>query len=140
MLYKQWMQPACTGGDAYIAKEPFFMCCRYSSAAAQKTDWKRAHKLECEPLRSSTKFTAMVPSSIRLAARILWRLHGERVQGHKVNKPESWESFNAIQALENHWERLQDDRRVLFAQMASLTRCSYACAHKKQKVAAPSQD
>lgn len=129
------MQPVFTGGDTCIAAEPFFMRCRYSSAAAQKTDWKRAHRLECEPLRASTKFPAMVPASIRLAARILWRWRSENVPGHTRTTPEFWESFEAIQALENHWERLQADRKVLFAHMSTLTRYSYASTHKRQRPA-----
>jgi len=37
-------------------------------------------------------------------------------------KLQAHNSFAAIEALEHHWEQLDDERKKMFAQMAVLTR------------------
>ena len=36
-----------------------------------------------------------------------------------------------VEALQHHWEALDDDRKTLFAQMAVLTRCAGDIGHRR---------
>ena len=120
---------------------------RYSSAEAQRRDWRGGsgavgtvglHSRECAALRafaetsSSGSSHKVPPASIRLAARILWKqaalLQGKEEKGGKEKGEKSpsalswWSSPGAVSTLRHHFRALPDGRKVETAAAAAAAR------------------
>ncbi|KAK9803460.1 hypothetical protein WJX73_004414 [Symbiochloris irregularis] len=90
---------------------------RYSGKTAQRSDWKAGHKQECEALiRCRPK---VPPATVRLAARVFWTKQRQRQSGQSTQPSDS---FDDVTALLSHWDKLDDQRKVRYAQMAVITR------------------
>lgn len=113
---------------------------RYSSRAAQRTDWRRGHKRECAALRSCP-FDS-VPSAIRLVSRLIWaRLDAARAAaGPRAGSPDGfeagsdaradddaradfWQSPGVLRYLEDHEGAWPLEKRRMFAEVAVCVKC-----------------
>ncbi|GIL49275.1 hypothetical protein Vafri_5404 [Volvox africanus] len=113
---------------------------RYCCKDHQRLAWAAGYKEECEALvRCSPR---VPPPTIRLAARLLWRRarslqqqqqqQAQEVQEvqkvqqpgpvHVHHHPPRDSDHEGLWQLQHHWDRLDDRRKELFAQMAIVTR------------------
>lgn len=104
---------------------------RYSSREAQAAAWRAGYREECAALAACAP--RVPPPTVRLAARALWRRRRERDPDaddvYRDAVPLGLgEGFDAVDALEHHWDRLPDARKAAFAQMAQLVRAFMAGA------------
>ena len=104
---------------------------RYSSREAQAAAWRAGYREECAALAACAP--RVPPPTPRLAARALWRRRRERDPDaddvYRDAVPLGLgEGFDAVDALEHHWDRLPDARKAAFAQMAQLVRAFMAGA------------
>ncbi|GLI61325.1 hypothetical protein VaNZ11_003682 [Volvox africanus] len=109
-------------------------CCKEH----QRLAWTAGYKEECEALvRCSPR---VPPPTIRMAARLLWRRarslqqQQQQAQAQEVREVQRpgpvhvhhqppWDSdHEGLWQLQHHWDRLDDRRKQLFAQMAIVTR------------------
>ena len=144
------------GEDEGAPRKPLMRCsrckvARYSSADAQRGDWKgrraRAtsgglHSRECAALRALAESAPggpnnkVPPASIRLAARVFWKqaalLEEEKAAEATGNGREEeaweeggdswWSSAEAVATLRHHFSELPDDRKVSIAAAAAAAR------------------
>ena len=104
---------------------------RYASREAQAAAWRAGYREECAALVACAP--RVPPPTVRLAARALWRRRRERAPAaddvYRDAAPFGLgEGFDAVDALEHHWDRLPDARKAAFAQMAQLVRAFMAGA------------
>ncbi|GMH37562.1 hypothetical protein BSKO_05435 [Bryopsis sp. KO-2023] len=91
---------------------------KYCSKEHQRLDWGSGYKEECEALR---RCAPRIPTpTIRLLARVLWKK--VRASSTEDNPLSEWSSFEKIDGLLHHWEKLSDERKQTFTQMAVVTR------------------
>ncbi|GAX79165.1 hypothetical protein CEUSTIGMA_g6605.t1 [Chlamydomonas eustigma] len=92
-------------------------CCRDHQQAA----WGNGYKQECQALVS---FSPKVPpATIRLAARTVWRYLRETVHQDEAAPSTANDcSWASVQVLKHHWESLDEGRKIMYAQMATVAR------------------
>jgi SET and MYND domain-containing protein len=106
---------------------------RYVSREAQAAAWRDGYKQECAALVRCAPHVP--PPTVRLAARVLWRRQREleaaaaaaAAAGSGTGSEEGpaaggWDSWAAVEILENHWGEQSPARMTTYAQMAVLVR------------------
>ena len=101
---------------------------RYASRDAQAAAWREGYRWECAALVGCAP---RVPTAtVRLAARALWRRRREMEDGCEggcVDDPAAralglGAGYDAVDALEHHWDDEPRGRKAVLAQLAVLTR------------------
>eukprot|EP00798_Chlamydomonas_sp_ICE-L_P020441 gene20441-27230_t len=93
---------------------------RYCSREHQKLAWQQGYKQECTAVVASmAKHRKLPPPTVRLAARVLWRHQRSLDSGEEEDENMS---YAAICSLLSHWDKIGDEQKQQFAQMAVLVR------------------
>ncbi|CAD7705179.1 unnamed protein product [Ostreobium quekettii] len=90
---------------------------RYDSLDHQRRDWEDGYREECAALRRVAP--RVPPATVRLAARVFWKRMRQAREGEVEDK---WDASEAIDGLTSHWEKIDNKRKVMYAQMAVTTR------------------
>eukprot|EP00191_Tetraselmis_sp_GSL018_P016945 CAMPEP_0177592938 /NCGR_PEP_ID=MMETSP0419_2-20121207/8840_1 /TAXON_ID=582737 /ORGANISM="Tetraselmis sp., Strain GSL018" /LENGTH=338 /DNA_ID=CAMNT_0019083865 /DNA_START=44 /DNA_END=1057 /DNA_ORIENTATION=- len=98
---------------------------RFAAREFQALDWKSGGREECAALVAS--HPRVPPATIRLAARILWRLNRdggeielkESLGGVSQHAPNT-SSRPQVKDLIDHWEEIPEERKLTYAQMGSI--------------------
>lgn len=126
VIYEQEQASFCDDAFQHDSSAKRCSACkytRYSSRGAQQHAWANGHDKECRALVTASP--RVPPASVRLAARVLWRAASEKaLDGRAAESATSPQqsTFAELKNLEDHWTKLDDDRRTQLAQMAMLTR------------------
>jgi hypothetical protein len=87
---------------------------RFCSKDCQKEAWHQSSYRQ--EMKALVAFSPQVPpATCHLAAKIMWKRLSEK-------KNTFWESYDAVECLESHWDRLDDERKERFAMMAACAR------------------
>jgi hypothetical protein len=87
---------------------------RFCSKDCQKEAWHTSSYRQ--EMKALAAFSPQVPpATCHLAAKIIWKKLSEK-------KKTFWESYDAVECLESHWDRLDDERKERFALMAACAR------------------
>ncbi|MEW5297454.1 MAG: hypothetical protein WDW36_000660 [Sanguina aurantia] len=133
VLYDEALPHRC---DWCLDSSPSLLRCsksllaRYCSREHQKAAWSGGYREECAALVACSP--RVPPSTVRLAARVLWKRAKEQRKGaklaarrtsSKVKAPELAATYDGdVAPLLHHWSSLSDTRKTEFAQMAVLLR------------------
>ena len=121
-------RPDCrvlTSRSGYL--QPRQCICRYKDRAAQRGDWKRGHKHECKALACARENGVDITASVRLVARVLWRKREEDASDASSKQP-FWKSYASVAALQHHWDRFPDEKRIRYARMTEFIGYAHSCA------------
>lgn len=89
----------------------------YCGSTCQRAEWK-LHRLECEVLsRLEKDKRKSVTPSIRLMVKLYLR---RKLQSEKVIPSTASDNYNLVEALVAHMSDINEERLVLYAQMANL--------------------